>query len=358
MPGRKYNTNAYRYGLNGQEKDDEISGVEGAHTSAEFWEYDSRLGRRWNVDPIAYEFQSYYACFNNNPICFADPSGLEGEKKKDPNNKHDDDGDGISKADEGCTGDSECLDNVIAVETINETPGGNNNGNKDGSSDVKVAMIKVWNNPDVKKVRNVLDKTKLYLGGTAGNLNQENDPLIWQLNGKRDAVFYSTQWKQTPDSPFKIDEPNNQALAIYNRWGLYYAKQKKRPVGAIKFEATSLLAFGRMKDYRLLQLGSSAFTLSVGAFGGIAVADVLDVSVDPHRHILHGGYWPVAAGGTAIVTLSYTAVEGMGVYIQGSLTGLHGWAMSTNVGKINFGNLTTASVTFGVVLGGGGNNND
>ncbi len=57
--------------------------------TAEYWEYDSRVGRRWNNDPLVYEWQSPYACFNNNPICFADPTGLEGEdvKKGDGNKK-------------------------------------------------------------------------------------------------------------------------------------------------------------------------------------------------------------------------------------------------------------------------------
>ena len=40
----------YRFGFNGQEKVDEIAGA-GNHTTAEFWEYDTRLGRRWNRDP-------------------------------------------------------------------------------------------------------------------------------------------------------------------------------------------------------------------------------------------------------------------------------------------------------------------
>jgi hypothetical protein len=77
MPGRTYSVEKYRYGMNTQEKDDEI--FEGAFT-AEFWEYDSRVGRRWNNDPVVYEWQSPYACFNNNPIYFADPRGLQGEK--------------------------------------------------------------------------------------------------------------------------------------------------------------------------------------------------------------------------------------------------------------------------------------
>jgi RHS repeat-associated protein len=62
----------------GQEKDDEIAGSGNSYT-AEYWQYDSRLGRRWNVDPITYPWQSSYAAFNNNPIYFTDPLGLEGD---------------------------------------------------------------------------------------------------------------------------------------------------------------------------------------------------------------------------------------------------------------------------------------
>ena len=79
MPGRQFNAGNYRYGMNGQENDNEITGNVGTHTSAEYWEYDTRLGRRWNRDPVTYSHQSTYACFNNNPIYFADPLGLEGE---------------------------------------------------------------------------------------------------------------------------------------------------------------------------------------------------------------------------------------------------------------------------------------
>ena len=39
--------------------------------SAEFWQYDTRLGRRWNVDPVLKEYESPYACFAGNPVRFA-----------------------------------------------------------------------------------------------------------------------------------------------------------------------------------------------------------------------------------------------------------------------------------------------
>ena len=79
MPGRKHsiaNTN-YRYGFNGQEKSDEIAPNT---TTALFWEYDSRIVRRWNVDPVADKFpwQSSYSTMDNNPILKNDPTGETG----------------------------------------------------------------------------------------------------------------------------------------------------------------------------------------------------------------------------------------------------------------------------------------
>jgi hypothetical protein len=88
LTGRGYikpNTTAYRYGFNGQDKDDEVSG-EGNSNTAEFWQYDTRLGRRFNVDPRPNPSLSIYACFGNNPIFFRDINGdtaeVNGSKKQ------------------------------------------------------------------------------------------------------------------------------------------------------------------------------------------------------------------------------------------------------------------------------------
>jgi hypothetical protein len=77
MPGRTFSVEKYRYGMNTQEKDDDI--FEGAFT-AEYWEYDSRVGRRWNNDPVFKNWESPYACFSNNPIYFVDILGLDPTK--------------------------------------------------------------------------------------------------------------------------------------------------------------------------------------------------------------------------------------------------------------------------------------
>jgi len=46
-------------GHNGQYNDDEIYGS-GNTQMAEFWEYDARLMRRWNTDPMAHAGQNLY----------------------------------------------------------------------------------------------------------------------------------------------------------------------------------------------------------------------------------------------------------------------------------------------------------
>jgi RHS repeat-associated protein len=74
MPGRSFNSGTYRYGFNGQEMSNEIKGVGNSYT-AEFWEYDPRLGKRWNLDPVVNPSISSYATFNNNPIIMVDPNG-------------------------------------------------------------------------------------------------------------------------------------------------------------------------------------------------------------------------------------------------------------------------------------------
>jgi len=63
---------SYRYGFNGQEREQQLNQ---SVTSAEYWFYDGRLGRRWNVDPVLYPWNGGYTCFNSIPILYADPNG-------------------------------------------------------------------------------------------------------------------------------------------------------------------------------------------------------------------------------------------------------------------------------------------
>ncbi len=75
-PGRSWNAGKYRYGFNGQERNDDIKGEGNSYTAA-FWEYDPRIGRRWNVDPVVKPHESPFATYANNPILIVDPDGRD-----------------------------------------------------------------------------------------------------------------------------------------------------------------------------------------------------------------------------------------------------------------------------------------
>ena len=65
------------------EKDDEVKGGGNSYTT-EFRQYDARLGRWLSLDPMDKKYPSFspYSAFNNNPVYFKDPKGLEGEDPK------------------------------------------------------------------------------------------------------------------------------------------------------------------------------------------------------------------------------------------------------------------------------------
>ncbi len=76
MPGRSLSTEDYRFGFNGQEKDDEIKG---SGNSIDFGDrlYDSRLGRWLSTDLLSkiYTSSSNYGYAGNSPILFIDIDG-------------------------------------------------------------------------------------------------------------------------------------------------------------------------------------------------------------------------------------------------------------------------------------------
>jgi hypothetical protein len=74
MNGRNYQAGAgsYKYSINGQEKEIELNKN---ITSALYWEYDSRLGRRWNIDPVLLPNESPYLVNGGNTILYLDPLG-------------------------------------------------------------------------------------------------------------------------------------------------------------------------------------------------------------------------------------------------------------------------------------------
>jgi RHS repeat-associated protein len=78
MPGRSFSEGEYRYGFQGQEKDDELKG-EGNSINYKYRMHDARVGRFFAVDPLAYEFpwNSPYAFSENVVIDHIELEGLD-----------------------------------------------------------------------------------------------------------------------------------------------------------------------------------------------------------------------------------------------------------------------------------------
>jgi len=78
VPNRHGSSNSYRYGFQGQEKDDEIKG-EGNSLNYTFRMHDPRVGRFFAVDPLfkEYPWNSPYAFSENRLIDGAELEGLE-----------------------------------------------------------------------------------------------------------------------------------------------------------------------------------------------------------------------------------------------------------------------------------------
>jgi hypothetical protein len=141
LPGRTFNLGSYRFGHNQQESDPEITGNWGSHYTAEYWMYDSRIMRRWEIDPVTYPWQSPYSCFNNNPILFADPLGLFGTKKQAKQYKRDNNIDG--KVRRGDDSKWEIYDKKNSLTYFMNPDGSDNSIGKSQDGVQKVATISV-----------------------------------------------------------------------------------------------------------------------------------------------------------------------------------------------------------------------
>jgi len=78
VPGRHASSAAYRYGFQGQEKDDELKG-EGNSLNYSLRMHDPRVGRFFAVDPLSYNYpwNSPYAFSENNVLAFNELEGGE-----------------------------------------------------------------------------------------------------------------------------------------------------------------------------------------------------------------------------------------------------------------------------------------
>ena len=85
LPGRNYSSDSYRFGFQGQIKDDEIYGATGTSYAFEYRIHDSRLGRFLSIDPLAFLFpwNSPYAFSENRVLDMVELEGLEAAPTED-----------------------------------------------------------------------------------------------------------------------------------------------------------------------------------------------------------------------------------------------------------------------------------
>lgn len=81
MGGKQYNSTGYRYGFNGKEKDNEISGS-GNQYDYGFRIYNPRIGKFLSVDPLTQSYPELtpYQFASNTPLMAIDLDGLEAQE--------------------------------------------------------------------------------------------------------------------------------------------------------------------------------------------------------------------------------------------------------------------------------------
>jgi RHS repeat-associated protein len=81
MDGRTFSSEKYRFGFQGQEAENEISGI-GNYSFFKYRISDNRLGRFFAIDPLSDDYPelSTYQFSSLNPIWMREIEGLEGEK--------------------------------------------------------------------------------------------------------------------------------------------------------------------------------------------------------------------------------------------------------------------------------------
>ncbi len=140
MPGRKMFLEYYRFSYNGQERLTDLS-LANDHTTALFWEYDTKLAKRWNLDPKLKTWESGYCVLGGNPVSNLDPLGDEWFKDKSGTRQFSPEINSRTKLGEG--------EVYIGATDIEETKRGIVNYRNDGSilySNQTDAYNRIWYN--------------------------------------------------------------------------------------------------------------------------------------------------------------------------------------------------------------------
>jgi len=211
MPGRMLsNSEQYRYGFNGMEKDDDWYGAGNEYTT-EFRQLDVRTGRWMSMDPMMAIIPGHspYEFAFNNPILFTDPSGLfpglgKGKKgggdipTRTPRYRHEDSGgSGTGSDSKGGAGFASsiksvgefCLKSIKLVLAISTNTAGDDipGGNR------KSAEVGFFNNSNKGNLALIIN-TDGFNWHNEKNKNKNWDILV--VESIEDADDYISQYKE------------------------------------------------------------------------------------------------------------------------------------------------------------------
>ena len=178
----------YRYSFNGMERDDEVSGQGNSYT-AKFWQYDSRLGRRWNIDPVVKPWESSYACFLNNPIRVIDPNGDDGYVDKDGNY--------LGSDGENKEGENHQTVRVIEKDTWNALVGDKTEFSKDLIADLRSTENSTELSSYYEGI-NISDDVKSKLKESGVSVNYVSVMTEWVRNASDETIYVKPEEGSDP----------------------------------------------------------------------------------------------------------------------------------------------------------------
>lgn len=236
--------------MNGQEKDDEISGSGNSYT-AEFWQYDSRLGRRWNIDPMAAAkpWMSPYHAFSNKPITNIDPNGAN-------------DGDYYSKEGQHLGSDGKDDNKVYVADGVTK----NDKGivtSANNAQDLGVTHSDFQVSANVVKHESSGNKDESLWIAHAANNAKDNDAIDWKkdnttLKDQLTDAGYSTTPPEARTALSVSDNSqsaNNARAAVIN----IHSGGADPTGGAVLWDGTDFLAKGsnhaKFKEYNNVNIG-------------------------------------------------------------------------------------------------------
>ena len=208
MEARSVSNPEYRFGFNTQEKDEDIS--QGIYT-ADYWKYDSRIARRWNVDPVIKPFESVYATLSGNPVAFVDVDGRDAKFTVDKDKK------------------------TVNVESTIYI----------GQAELAKFKKQMGDFP-IDKFKSELrreDSFKVNRGSSSGSNDNSNNQNTFEaeIDGEKYTVTFSINFKVVSDQAtarsMAKEDPGGNVLT-FGQKGSFYARGENSSYGTIRYKPT------------------------------------------------------------------------------------------------------------------------